>query len=759
MQNVSLNPSSNLNSSIITSTLNNTTTLEDNVKLKNHIQKLKTEIAFHKIEYNKVENDLKQKEKLITDLLQIEKNKVPDPHNGPVSMGNSQKSKEYNLIIGLKKQINELQFQSKIKEEELEKMKKLIKVTKMNELLIENRTLSEEFHKIKSQYDTSLMNSLVNDKQYQLLNQRILEQGEMLIKKQHKNKKLKEEIKSLKQQISDILAVHQNHIKANNHEEKQSDQHSIKMPNSPISEKQINFNEYEDQIKHLKDDVQFYRELTEKQASLQDEINLLKKTIQEKDEQILHLKNEKELLENKILVNSLNNQNSQSNTIISNTKLESNSEADIDPPLTEDQFGELTYILTKNFEANDIDMIALKEKISESNTYEEESEDKIAEKMGEKIQDLLKNKNQVNKQELVSYCKHFLKNYNPNPLHIHSQFASLFNSITNYSNDNSLQLTQQVKQLLSPYRTMLQNEARKMDPNNTGYITFYNLRKLIETLKLELDEDVMEYIIFLMKNFEDSESYLRDLKYGNLLTLIVEEKEIPVEDIRRGSNSLTSSQVLIPDKEFKTRSEGILQKLAGFLYSQNITTKKYFIQTFVIEEGDRYYTAMYLKLFLRILQNEMNIALDVVDSLCLFNRLKNEFNIYNIEVIDVDKLAEEMEVFGIIEQEELNVNLDANVDKDKETPHEDGKSEINNDANVEGVENNKFEELFQFKEAKVTNGNEQNDQLNDIPFHPDILYFDHEDDKNAKESHKRISKSLIDGVFSSVIESNYTYLF
>lgn len=652
--------------------------LDDNIKLKSAVQKLRTENAFYRGELSKAENEIKKKDKLIEDLLLIDNEREGTNLsyiNNAKNLSN-QKSKEFNLIVELKKQVKEFQKQLRLRDEEIDKLKKQSKMTKLNELLIENRTLNEELQKIKSDYDSSLMKSLLNDqgqvKENKEMTNKMIELEEKLKKSREESQKLMEEIKLLKNKP----VAHPN----------------IFPGVLDLGKDAVNSNTFEQQINKLKEDVNFYKNLSEKREKLlndlQDQhmkhiennsqsiskLEVEEKKVNENQETIVQLKEEIERLtivieekekiitllkeEKEAFVKNTNSKTDPQNSFTKQNELILMEEADLemDPPLNEEQFGELAYILSKNFEAHGIDLTSLKDKILSGieNVYGKLNsnlldEIKISEVVSCLIMQLLGNKNKVNLQEMVSFMKYFSKNYLTDSASFVLQFTSLFNTIINYSSENSVALNQQIKQILYPYKSMLLSETRKMDQNNTGYITFYNLKKLLDNLKIELDEDIMEYFIFLMKSFDDPDSYLRDLKYNNIVSLLVEENEIFTEEMRGRSNSLASSQIVLPDKEFKARSENIMEKIAGILYSKNMSTRKFFNQTFVIEEGWRKYNAMYLKLFIKILQDEMSINLEIMDSMCLFNRLKNENNIYNIEVVDIDKLVEEMEVFGIFE--------------------------------------------------------------------------------------------------------------
>lgn len=53
------------------------------------------------------------------------------------------------------------------------------------------------------------------------------------------------------------------------------------------------------------------------------------------------------------------------------------------------------------------------------------------------------------------------------------------------------------------------------DQNNTGFITFQQLRKILDTISINLNDELVEYLIYLMKCFtNDENSNLEDLRYS-----------------------------------------------------------------------------------------------------------------------------------------------------------------------------------------------------------------------------------------------------
>jgi hypothetical protein len=764
--------------------------LDENQRLKVNVQRLKNEVAYHRAEFLKIETELKQKQKLIEDLLDINRKDSINSGAGlnmslnftssPNSTNSGNKAKEYNLILNLKKNLKECQVQYKLKEDELTKLKKQIKLTKVNELLLENKTLNEEIKKIKDLYDTNLMSNLLTDKsskelqllqstvtrqqnlveslqnhnnklldeskkqsekihqykekcnklrdelkernteidslkkilddyeklekqsKYDELHKLINEREEKLKKKKEKSQNLKKELKEkishideLKKQCEEIpkmiSTIEESKMKISKKKERSAKlKQELKIKQEELNKIINEFNEMhrvsvdlnkdneqakefmvsylQSRVTELTKESSYYKILSQKREKLLQEVkinfpnlnesdlqNYLKDQdkivdlqtrlevlglqIEEKEKEIQQLKEKICHMENNIDVNVNIGHNDEHNQNGGDDLLGLENSGQ----MTEEQFSEMTYILIKNFEANNIDI-----KIAQEQMFNDEilgDAVNLTEKIADKIMEVLKNSNIANKEELIRYLKYFFAHYGINLETIREQFISVFENISVYTKETSEMMDQNLKSILLPYREEFFRQIKKRDPDNTGYITFFNLRKILEQLQIQLDTDSVEYFIYKLKCFEDSQSSFRDLKHDYITELLTTEGNL--DDLRRGSK--TSSVVMLPDKEYKAKSEAILAKIAAFLFSYEKNIKSVFNQTFTIQEKECKYNAMYLKLFLNVLQEEMKIPLDYMDSLCMFNRLKNSNNIFNIEVIDIDKLSEEMVYFGICE--------------------------------------------------------------------------------------------------------------
>ena len=118
---------------------------EANINLLNEKKYLTTEVQ-------KLLKNLDQKNKIIKELTY--------DHNDNTYSELQERVKENFLVENLKRQIKELQTYTKIKEEELERLKKNTKVTKLTEVLEELEVYKSEFLKLKS-YTVNLEEKII----------------------------------------------------------------------------------------------------------------------------------------------------------------------------------------------------------------------------------------------------------------------------------------------------------------------------------------------------------------------------------------------------------------------------------------------------------------------------------------------------------------------------------------------------------------------------------------------------------------------
>lgn len=117
------------------------------------------------------------------------------------------KAKETSLIMNLKKQMKEVSKEIKNKTNELDQLKKNIKITKINELDIDITTLRDELIKVKTFHEISVKNN--NEKErylndFIMLKDVFLKQQNHLVNMTDKSKKLDQDIKVREDEVNQV---------------------------------------------------------------------------------------------------------------------------------------------------------------------------------------------------------------------------------------------------------------------------------------------------------------------------------------------------------------------------------------------------------------------------------------------------------------------------------------------------------------------------------------------------------------------------
>lgn len=250
---------------------------EEIMHLKNMVNNLKKELALSKSENVKKANEINRKDKVIEDIADNSQNSM---FGGSNDMSYLSKAKEANLIIKLKKQFKDLKVQFAEKCEELEKVKKNIKFTKINEITQESKVYVDELNKIKSFYILSLQQNEINENN---LNDN-LQLKDTMNKQQYVIISLQENIQKLnldlKEKDSEIINLNSQLNKQNNQ--------LVKLKKDIKFQNQINERLSKDK-KDNSEIVSLKQEFDKKLSVVQKEMNYYKELADRRDRKIKEL--------------------------------------------------------------------------------------------------------------------------------------------------------------------------------------------------------------------------------------------------------------------------------------------------------------------------------------------------------------------------------------------------------------------------------------------------------------------------------------
>jgi len=195
-------------------------------------------------------------------------------------------------------------------------------------------------------------------------------------------------------------------------------------------------------------------------------------------------------------------------------------------------------------------------------------------------------------------------------------------------------------------------------------------------MKVKLRNELIEYLIYLLKTYNDENSSITELKYENLIKILNDEDygkpdELDLEDeenedqaerakkakhnpngesgednphSHQQQNDSDESGIEITTEEYLKIVEGILIDMTNKLYQKRLNFEEIF-KPYVtqIENKDKKtkFNILELKYFVNILHDELELNLDSVDIYCIFTKFKVDEN-ETEEIIDFEKLKAEL---------------------------------------------------------------------------------------------------------------------
>lgn len=343
------------------------------IKINNNI--LQNDKNSLKYEVSRLEKEMQQKDKLIEEL--ISKNDISGNLNSSEQYAYTlQKSKDLLLLDKVKKQYKDLQGILKVKEDELEKIKKNSKITKISELTEDTRVLSLELEKMKD------INNHILTTNSSLIKQ-IHDQNEIIKSLKYKNlleeeniKKLQLEMNHKEEKIKAIEANYDLYIKEslkNENDEFNNNKSVLKDNNKTYLEEIIKDRDYfrdlaltsKDKFKELS---QEYENLIKKYEEI--DPNSGKNLIQ-KHWGLLHLETQADI--ELLIVNAKTNRSSK--------------EKNINDNLTRDEIENIGLLIQKMLENLNVSKSSLEDILFDAISFESES---FSEELTKRLATILK---------------------------------------------------------------------------------------------------------------------------------------------------------------------------------------------------------------------------------------------------------------------------------------------------------------------------------------------------------------------------------
>ena len=401
---------------------------------------------------------------------------------------------------------------------------------------------------------------------------------------------------------------------------------------------------------------------------------------------------------------------------------------------------EFLYILKKCFEAQSINISDIKDKILNSSIFNilkinnKSNYDSFINKVSENIFKLIKVEKSKDLNDIYSFVKTFLFNNfieNGNNIEEFQKiFVNVFKGINNYDKNVEEKYLKKLAKCLNDKVGKLKNEFEFIDFNQKGIISFIALKKVIEKLKLNIKNDVLEYMIFFMKraSINDSKNInnysLRHLNYKIFLDKISSLinsnnnidlsnssnlSEIEPNNFEGGFNTNITDEnslIEITNEEYNEKLTLILNSISSeIIKKSNKNTGEYINKLFEreITTDQIGHQIIELSKFVERIKNSLFIELNQIEIFCLYSRFQfNDNNkINNTELIDFKSFKNEILLY--VNQLKNTKNISYDVLNEK-----------NNNGNNAIKDINILNENDDIKTDDKEDINKQNEEYNDF---------------------------------------------
>ena len=507
------------------------TLYEININLKREINKLKKEIMLIKAEIQRKDNELIKKDKLLQTAFDkgiddnIEINTFLN-NNDNNNLFLEKDIKKNNYITKFRKQYNELKNKYNEKIEEISELKKNIKTTKLNELKIQNKETFKEFNKLKELYSNIFEENKINLEKIKKLNDTenelneknliILQLQESLKLSSTNNIKNENEIEKLKKIINRLQNENQilqnklkslfEHYNKKNELKESNPINNIFELNEELSlhpkkiKNGITFNNTNRSYLHInKINIESYENNKRKISNISP---LSNKYLNESKDSSNKKKDNS--INNKVnLIN--NNLNKDENEKNFNTNDEeeniSNKNEKLENKNGNNDTSQTMYILIKNFEIMEISRedaltLIIKPILNDISNEKQIKNETLINMFTNKISSLINCSNNNNDINSISNLINSLLSESHNDLFdFIKSFLEIFDNIKIYK-DNTKEgneIIKRINEALNKYKEYFINAY------NNEYISFIYFRSLLNDKNIILDDEDIEYLIYLMK--------------------------------------------------------------------------------------------------------------------------------------------------------------------------------------------------------------------------------------------------------------------
>ena len=213
----------------------------------------------------------------------------------------------------------------------------------------------------------------------------------------------------------------------------------------------------------------------------------------------------------------------------------------------ESQLLSLLHVFVKNLEAQGITKEIINQKIEDIvkifQNKEEATKEEFLEPFVKMFIETMKITQEKDIEIITNFLNDFVDSLNGETLVFFKGLMEVFDNIKDYSGVNK---DNEVSYELNKYKDQLINALKQNDTNNNHLITFDIFRKIVQDLNIVLDDESMEYLIYLMKKNVPEKNSIFDLNY-EIIEQLSENNEIG-EVFNNIKNTLSENKTSIDNE-------------------------------------------------------------------------------------------------------------------------------------------------------------------------------------------------------------------
>ena len=456
----------------------------------------------------------------------------------------------------------------------------------------------------------------------------------------------------------------------------------------------------------------------------------------------------------------LNNNEDNNNLIRNNTKLNHNKlifqkinvekftiknkvDNDIDF-MSNLNMNEFLYVLKKCFEAQYIRLEDIKNKVLNEEAFNILKLNKktkytdFIKAVSDNFCKIIKVVKNKDKNDISSFIKTFLfNNYIENGNNIEEfqkTFMDSFKDIAIYDKNMEEKYIQKLEKYFKDKKVKLVNEFEFIDFNKSGKISFIALKKVVEKLKINIKNEILEYMIFFMKrssinDINNVNNYsLRDLNYkiflNKISSLLKTNNDLDIEsnnlseiennyfeEAFNGNISEDNSLIEITNEEYNEKISLIINSISSeIMKKSNKNTEEYINKLFnkYVTTDENGLQTIELSKLVEEIKNSLFIEFNQIDIFCLYSRFQineNKNNVNNNELINFKSFKNEILLYA-------NQILSSKKKIDSAQTENNSKKE-NEDKNVT-KDINKIDENSSKNKEEIEEIKNQNEEYNDF---------------------------------------------